>query len=169
MFSPLANFLEEYKQIIGFLKEKEQFSLVNSINHHFRKLYLLYCSSYYEKEITDMIKQFISTNSNDDRVLAFITNKAIERQYHTYFNWEKKNINQFLGLFGAEFKDKVSNEIKSNDNLSAQAEAFLAIGKERNMMVHQNFLDYQLGKTFEELVLLNEKTSAFIEYLRTKF
>jgi len=117
-----------------------------------------------------MIKQFISNNSRDARVVTFSTNKAIERQYHTYFDWKQTtNINQFLGLFGSDFRETVSSEIKNNGELAGQVEAFLIIGAERNKMVHGNFLEYVLEKSFDDLVSLHEKALRFIEYLTGKF
>ncbi len=169
MFPPIQEFLTEYSQLKDFLIDNNEISLSSSVNHHFRKIFLLSCASYYEKRITELIKVFIDNNSLDTRVLSFTTNKAINYQYHTYFQWDQKNINNFLGLFGNSFKDDVSTEIKRSDTLSAQVEAFLIIGNERNRMVHTNFLEYQLNKTFDELISLNEKASAFIEYLKTKF
>lgn len=41
-------------------------------------------------------------------IAEFIRNKAIERQYHTYFNWKENkatSINGFWGLWGDEFKN----------------------------------------------------------------
>lgn len=170
MFPPIRIFLEDYRELNEFLISHGEISLSSDVNHHFRKIYLLSCASFYEKEITEMVKHFIGKNSTDERVLAFTTNKAIERQYHTYFDWKQtKNINCFLGLFGLDFKNSVSTNIKNNDDLAAQVEAFLIIGGERNKMVHENFLEYTLDKTFEELVAYDKKASAFIEFLKTKF
>ena len=169
MFPLIRAFLEEHTQLYDFLLAHEEISLASGINHHFRKIFLLYCASYYELQITNIIKCFVEANSSDDRVLAFVTSKAIERQYHTYFCWDSNNINSFLGLFGSVFRDTISSEIKKSDILPLQAKAFLTIGFERNKMVHENFIEYSLEKTFDELVALDEKASAFIEFLKSKF
>lgn len=170
MFPPIREFLDEYSQLNEFLIAHGEISLSSDVNNHLRKIYLLSCASYYEKCITEILKSFIENNSSDVRVLAFSTNNAIARKYHTYFDWKQtKNINNFLGFFGEDFKNEVCNEIKESAIISAQVEAFLIIGNERNKMVHENFLGYQLDKTFQELIVLDEKASALIEYLQTKF
>lgn len=170
MVPPIQNFAEEYKRLNSFLLEHGEYSLAIDVNHHFRKIYLLSCASFYEMQITEIIKNFVEVNSKDERVVAFTNFKAIERQYHTYFDWKQtKNINSFLGLFGSTFKTAVSEEIKANELLSLQVEAFLILGRERNLMVHENFLEYQLEKTFDELVILNNRATLFIEFIRNKF
>lgn len=46
---------------------------------------------------------------------------------------------------------------------------FLIIGSERNKMVHGNFLEYKLEKTFEEIIQLHNDAKQFIEYLKKVF
>lgn len=53
--------------------------------------------------------------------------------------------------------------------MNKSMKAFLMIGNERNKMVHENFLSYNLEKTFEEIRILNEDASKFVEYLRNIF
>ena len=169
MFPPIHSFLEEYEELTDFLIKHKDLSLSTNVNHHYRKIYLLSCASYYEMEIVKIIKDFVEINSADERIINFITNKAIARQYHTYFEWDQKNINKFLGYFGSRFKNSVSIEISNSPILTSQVEAFLAIGNERNKMVHENFLVYTLDKTFSELRDLDRKATRFINYLKTKF
>jgi len=101
MINTITDFVGDYRELKTLLIENGQISLENNIEHHLRKIMLLSCASYYENEIQEMIKSFVSRNSNDEKVLFFVSNKAIARQYHTYFDWGKNNINQFLeGEYG---------------------------------------------------------------------
>ena len=170
MFPLIKNFVDEYKEIKEYLITNAQITMSTTVDDHFRKVFLLSCASYYEKEIQGAIKSFVEKKSSDERVLIFATNKGIERQYHTYFNWkDANNINSFLGLFGGDFKNKVSGEIKLDNELEENMKAFLIIGDERNKMVHENFLSYNLEKTFDEISILNDRAIMFIEYLKSKF
>jgi len=167
MSSPIQKFIEDYKKLNNFLISNGQISSLVDINEHYRKILLLSCASYYETQINDILKAFVKLNSNDDRIFFFMNNKAIQRQYYTYFDWDQtNNINRFLGMFGEEFKATISNEIKSNNDLTSQVNAFLEIGAERNKMVHKNFLEYKLDKTFDEITALHNKAQLFIEYIR---
>lgn len=170
MSTPIQCFIDNYFETQGFLLKNGQVSQAVDINEHYKKILLLSCASYYEKQITGVIKYFVETKTSDVRIISFLDNKAIQRQYHTYFNWDQSNnINNFLGLFGPEFKETVSKEIKENDSLSKQVKAFLEIGAERNKMVHQNFLEYNLEKTFPEIVALHKEALGFVEFIRSKF
>lgn len=167
--SPLiSDFAENYHELKQFLMEHSKPSLALSVEHHMRKVFLLSCASYFENEIQGIIKQFLSDKSTDERIVNFAVNKGLARQYHTYFEWEGKNINRFTSLFGDAFKEKIMSEVKANDLLAENIRAFLEIGNERNNMVHENFLSYNLGKTFDEIDALYVKASEFVCYLRKK-
>lgn len=166
MGSPIQVLIDEYRELNHFLMENGKVSEALTIAEHYRKILLLSCASYYETRIVEIIKGFVETKASDNRIISFVSNKAISRQYHTYFAWEQtNNINTFLGLFGTEFKEKISTEIKEDSELKEQVKSFLIIGSERNKMVHNNFLECKLDKTFDEIVCLQEKANRFIEYL----
>jgi len=169
MISAITSFIEDYRELKIFLLERGQISLENNVEHHLRKVMLLSCASCYENEIQEMIKVFISNNASDEKILSFVSNKAISRQYHTYFDWEKNNINKFLSLFGADFKDEIQKKIDDDAELKIAMKAFLTIGNERNKMVHNNFISYQLDKTFDEIIALNDQAEKFVTFLKTNF
>ena len=170
MGSPIQKLIVDYQDLHKFLLENGQVSASVDVNEHYRKILLFSCASYYETRIVEIIKAFVASKSSDSRISEFVNNKAIQRQYHTYFDWKQtNNINTFLGLFGPNFKEEVLTEIKSSENLADQIKAFMIIGSERNKMAHGNFLEYKLDKTFDELAELQEKANLFIEYLERKF
>lgn len=139
------------------------------IAEHYRKILLLSCASYYETRIVEIIKSFVANKNTDPMIVSFISSKAISRQYHTYFDWDSKNVNKFLSMFGSDFADAISIEIKNDKILDEQVKSFIIIGSERNKMVHNNFLEYTLNKTFDEIVDLQSKANLFIDYLERKF
>lgn len=169
MGSPIQTFIDDYNELHSFLFDNGKISESITISDHYRKILLLSCASYYEAKIIEIIKTFIENKASDDRITSFVTAKAIERQYHTYFDWDSSNINRFLSMFGSDFKEQVSAEIKANKKLEEQVKAFISIGAERNKMVHNNFLEYTLNKTFDEIIELYDKANLFISYLESKF
>ena len=170
MGSPIQMLIDDYRDLNQFLMANGKVSESLTVAEHYRKILLLSCASYYETRIVEVIKKFVEVKASDDRISAFVSNKAISRQYHTYFNWDQtSNINSFLGLFGVDFKDKITAEIKADKDLQEQIKAFLTIGSERNKMVHNNFLEFTLDKTFDEIVSLHEKANLFIKYLEKTF
>lgn len=170
MGSPIQTLIDDYRDLNIFLMNNGQVSESLTVAEHYRKILLLSCASYYETRIVEIIKKFVEAKASDNRIYAFVSNKAISRQYHTYFNWDQtSNINSFLGLFGTDFRDRISAEIKADKALQEQVKAFLTIGSERNKMVHNNFLECKLDKTFDEIVTLQEKANLFVAYLERIF
>ena len=125
MGSPIQTLIDDYRDLNQFLMANGKVSESLTVAEHYRKILLLSCASYYETRIVEVIKKFVEVKASDDRISAFVSNKAISRQYHTYFNWDQtSNINSFLGLFGVDFKDKITAEIKADKDLQEQIKAF---------------------------------------------
>ena len=166
----IDKFIEHYNDLINYLEKPETLSCFIDLSDNYRKILLLSCASFYESQITELIKDFVRRNSSTDtRIFEFTNNRAISRQYHKFFSWNEHNINNFLGMFGSEFKDKIAREIRNNDDLQKYVRAFLEIGRERNKMVHENFLEYKLDKTFQEIINLHNDAIKLIEYFKTIF
>lgn len=125
MGSPIQKLIEDYRNLNNFLMANGQVSESLTVAEHYRKILLLSCASYYETKIVEIIRNFVETKASDERILAFVLNKAINRQYHTYFSWEQtNNVNSFLGMFGADFKEKITAEIKADKSYRNRLELF---------------------------------------------
>ena len=77
--------------------------------------------------------------------------------------WE--NCNSFIGLFGEDFKKYFAEKVKADESLEQSIKCFLEIGSERNRMVHQDFGQYTLEKTSDEILLLHRQAKNFLEVL----
>src|SRR3989442_224592 len=97
---------EENRALIMFLDDRKETSLHVSADSNFRKILLLSAASYFEHEITKILVECVSRHSHGNPVMiSLLKKKAIERQYHTFFDWEGSNANKFFSLFGTDFKD----------------------------------------------------------------
>jgi hypothetical protein len=155
---------------LRYLEEQQEYTLVFSQQHHLPKILLLAVASYFEDAIKTILLNFFQEQTNDC-LYNFVKNKAIERQYHTFFSWRDTNANQFFGLFGPGFKTFMKAEVRDNKNLDEAIRAFLEIGHIRNALVHENFATFVLDKTTNEVYQLYEQARYFIdslpEYLHT--
>lgn len=153
--------------LVDYLKNQQQLTFYNEAENNFRKTILLAAASFFEKEITETVIEFAKSHSgNDDLIVSIIKQKAVSRQYHTYFNWEKSNANTFFGLFGEDFKNRMAQKVKIDTKLDESIKAFLEIGNERNKMVHQNFAEVVIDKTAEEIYKLYQTALYFIDTIR---
>ena len=115
--------------------------------------------------MTDILNQFVARITNGCTCLiSFVQKKAINRQYHTYFDWNGKSANSFFGLFGEQTKKEIIKEINSDNSLEEGVKAFMEIGALRNIMVHEDYVSFPLDLTAEEVYELYTKSQVFISY-----
>ncbi|MCQ4286368.1 HEPN domain-containing protein [Pseudomonas stutzeri] len=157
----------QVKEIDEFLMGSGEISLKSAADSNFRKSVLLASASFFETEITNIIVSLAQeVTKNDHRIVSFVQKKGLARQYHSLFNWDSKNCNAFLGLFGEDFKTEFCKLITMDDALDKAIKAFIEIGAERNRLVHQNFGQYTIEKTSEEIYELHLLAKYFVLMLR---
>jgi hypothetical protein len=159
----------ENKEILDFLETHKEISFKTNADDKLKKILLLSIASYFEKEICDLVLNYVFTKSEEnDLITSFVHNKAVTRQYHTYFDWKGNNANQFFGFFGSEFKKVVEKEIREKE-LENAVKSFLELGNLRNNMVHQNAGTYIIEKTTLEIYESYKDALPFLAYLQGKF
>lgn len=159
---------ESGNSLVDYLKNQQQITFFNEAENNFRKTILLSSASYFEKEISETVIEFAKSHTdNNELVISIIKQKAVSRQYHTYFDWDKAtNANKFFSLFGEDFKNKMIKKVKDDHKLDKSIKSFLEIGQERNKMVHQNFAEIVIDKTAEEIYKLYQDSIYFIETIK---
>lgn len=153
----------EFSSLIDMLEKSGEISLRSTADENLRKALLLSVASYFEHRMTGNVLSFVEkTTQKNPLVTALVRNKAVKRQYHTWFSWDKNNANSFFGLFGDEFRDFMKQKVKNNNELDNSIRAFLELGRERNRLVHQDFGSFSLEKTSEEIYTLYGSALHFI-------
>jgi hypothetical protein len=153
----VESLFRDTKELDNFLMGNQELSLRVLVDSNFRKSILLASASYFERRVTDLIAEYAQSCTTDDRIICFLKNKALSRQYHT-----------LLGLFGEEFKKKFGAKVSGDDQLDQSIKAFLEIGQERNRLVHQNFGSYSLEKTADEIHELHLSAKNFLIHLKAE-
>jgi hypothetical protein len=164
--TPVDAFYDEYLNIIQYLIEKKEPSFTVIVQDNFKKNLVLSAASYFEHSmIMSLIQWFETCSTNNHLLVSFLKNKALNRQYHTLFDWDNTSsgANKFFSLFGEDFSKKMKTEIKSDSILKDGISSFLELGQIRNRLVHQNFSSFTLEKTTEEIYDLYVKARFFGE------
>ena len=115
------------------------------------KTLLLASASYFERRICDTIEETARNAGTAEVFINFINKQALERKYHSMFDWGAKNINSFLGLFGEQHKGLMKDDIKASDELTKAVHDFIFINSQRNLLVHNNFASFSLPVVMDEL------------------
>jgi hypothetical protein len=169
MATVIDGLIERHEQILAYLRERGELSLALEVESNFKKLLVMACGSFFETEIIGCLENYAAANA-ETRLCALIKNKALKRQYFTMFDFDEgKNANRFLSLFGAEFKDRVSEEIRTHAGHSAAMRDFLMLGSERNQLAHGNLAALSIDLTLEEIKQMYQRAFLFVGLLQSKF
>lgn len=149
--TPVDELYQNFQELIAGIDPKEV-SLRGTVQVNFAKSLLLAAASYFEEQVKSQILDFVRfSSSNNKLVVEFVQNKAIGRQYHSLFDWDAKNANKFFSFFGRDFQQEMHQFVQNDRGYADAIEAFLAIGRERNRLVHQNYAQISLEQTVEEI------------------
>lgn len=158
-----------FKHLLETIPESEV-SLRSVASDAFRKNLLLSTASLFEKSLIATLQELVHDwGSNTEPLNEFVRIRALERQYHTMFEWNVNNANKFFGMFGPDFKAHMASKCKSDDDLVRSVAAFMEIGRERNRLVHQDFGNYTLEKTMDEIYELYLNGRKFTDDLKGHF
>lgn len=161
-------FYNEATAVVEALRSIPEISLEVTAGDHFRKALLLAAASYFEHRVCSCVLNFVKRRSGDSVLVEnFVRNKAIARQYHTWFKWDDSNANGFYGLFGPDFRMKMINRVKDSNELRDSVKAFLEIGNQRNQLVHNDYATFPLDKTLDEIYYMYQRALMFVEQLPT--
>jgi hypothetical protein len=154
----------ESTEITKALQASSEMSLQIAASDNFRKALLLAAASYFEHRICNHVLEFVNLRSGGSVLISsFVRNKAIARQYHSWFEWEGKNANKFFALFGPDFRALMSKRINESESLKSSVAAFLEVGNERNKLVHQDYATFAFEKTLDEVYRLYKEALPFVE------
>lgn len=152
-----------------YLESNGEVSLRSSADESFRKVLLLAAASYFEHQVVRTILEYVVERTSDDpHIVELVRKKAIERQYHTYFDWRGNSANTFFGLFGSTFSDHMKALLKEDEEMRYAVRDFLELGNLRNQLVHQNFASFSLEKTVKEIYELYLSGIKFVDCLPAK-
>jgi hypothetical protein len=139
MSCPINKLYNDFENIKNYLLINKELDYLNVIEKQFTKSLLISSASFIESSMQDILIKFTESTSSHEIITNFLKNKAIARQYHTYFDWKGNNANSFLGLFGIDFKNMLKKKITENE-MEENIKSFLELGRLRNELVHQNFI-----------------------------
>ncbi len=160
----------EFQDIMETISQAE-LSLKVTAEQILQKSLLVAAASHFESEVKRHLMSMVRNQSGgNELVLEFVRNKAVERQFHTYFDWKHgRNANQFFGLFGGGFRSYMIERVRADHEYNESIRAFLELEGERNRLVHEDFGNFTLEKTSAEIFDLYQKACLFVDSLQTSF
>lgn len=157
---------KDYKDQHARLIDVGEVTIANAYQSQFSKVLLLASASYFESATIIVIHNMLNPSQCSITKL-FIDNKALKRQFHSLFEWERRDagVNRFFSLFGADFKDFMKEKVKQDDLLKQSMGDFIELGDQRNKLVHENYASFRLNLTTEEIYRKFKNAHIFIDKL----
>ena len=145
-------------------------SVQNTLSQAIAKSLLLSCASYYELEITELVRSALRSNVGSKCLLSWLEQLAVDGQFFKWFDFRNaKNANRFLSLFGMEFRDLARGVIDGREYRRRSESDFMLICIKRNECVHKNYAAYSLDLTVDELWRMHLSSMVFIRALEFCF
>jgi hypothetical protein len=160
---------EDNTSVLTRLLEANEISMYSDLDGKLKKVLVMSAASYFETEIRSIIEIFVSRVSNANAaVIGLVKNKAIERQFHTYFSWKDRNANLFFSIFGEAFSKHCREQVKGDKEITDAIAAFMELGETRNKLAHLNFGVFPIDKTSAEIYGLYRRAVPFVTYIQKK-
>ncbi|PVA30935.1 Uncharacterised protein [Mycobacteroides abscessus subsp. abscessus] len=161
---------DEHSAIVTHLQKSGEISFSTTLESTFPKVMLLASASNLEEQVKSVVVDFVNRKSGgSEEIVNFLRNKAIERQYHSFFSWEAKNANQFFGLFGDKFKTQMINLVDNDSELRQSIRDFLDLGNARNSLVHGDYAAAAMDKSAGDVLSQYQSACKFIRRLEAQF
>ena len=163
----IEELLNDHRVLVEYLMSNGQMQLRSRAEEAFTKTLIVAAASYFEVRLTEIIIELYRETTHGAEVLVqFVERKAIGRGYSQLFQWNQNNANQFYSFFGNDFASRMRNKVRDESELADSVRAFLEIGELRNQMVHNNYADFQLSKTVDEVYSLYLTATKFVDEFR---
>ncbi|MGR3976853.1 hypothetical protein FW754_04070 [Acinetobacter sp. 1207_04] len=131
------------------INHAELTSFYSGYNNLYTKSFLVACSNSFEKKWLDFLPNFLS--GDNPLTKNFIRTQAVDRKFHTMFDWKNNSAGPFYGAFGEDFKKFIAGKIKADKYLKSKQDAFLELGKLRNLIVHEGIHNFNLQRDIKSV------------------
>ncbi|WP_413853780.1 HEPN domain-containing protein [Candidatus Ruminimicrobium bovinum] len=164
----IHNLYTEYRKIKKILEKSGEISVLTDYTNTMRKVLILSSASLFEVQMTDMLKNYVYSVSNQNKQLvSFIEKQALERKYHTLFDWDSNNVNRFLKLFGKDFETSINRKFQEEGKRKKNMIDFIELGHNRNLFAHEDFARYEYNsKNPEEIFKQYKSARKFIPFIK---
>lgn len=162
MHDLLQGLVSEATELNEFLSSSGQISLLRFAGDNSRKALVLSAASLFEHRVTEALLSYVDrVSASDSCVVSMVRIKAIKRQYHTFFDWDNRKASTFYTLLGETLGASLKLSC-SADPGKIRVAAFLELGQLRNCLVHQNFAEYVIEKSSDEIRELCKHADEFV-------
>ena len=106
----------------------------------FAKTMILAAGNWLERRTLHVLVDFANSVASQPTLAYFVKTRALDRKFHTLFDWESGKVNSFLGKFDTGFKEKVLQAVQENNDVLLASHDFVNLVAQRNVLAHSSRL-----------------------------
>jgi len=159
----LRSYKDSYEFVLATLRGEASMDQMVTYEEFASKTLLIAAAGQHEKDIISILAEMPQRHKAPDFLSSFISKQALNRKYHTLFDWNKQKINSFAGLFGPGMRETIIEHCGGKQS----TRDFFYIGSERNRIVHKGLATESIDKTFSEIWEFYESSQGFVNSLRS--
>lgn len=174
--SAIEEMIEDYKFVQNQILPEEP-SMAQHIQRHLKKMFVLSCASYYETQITLVLKSYALSHAKRYRDkphgFGYLENYSFFKMFDFGRN-KLKEVNAFLSplaYLGKGFKEELVKEVSTDKALERSMKSFQEMCSLRNSLAHNDLIsmnDAVEAKTFENVESLHSNSVLFVTHLVNK-
>lgn len=156
--------LEDYRGLLSDLAQEP--SSLAALNRSYPKCLLLAAASSLEDRVKNLVPAVFERHGNA-AMASFVRKRVMDRQYHTLFDWDNQNAKAFFKSFGDDCGNVYRERLDSGTIFRDCHEAFLSLGRERNRLVHNDYANFTIQWTPEEIAAKYKLALEFVDEMES--
>nr|WP_064570242.1 HEPN domain-containing protein [Gordonia sp. LAM0048] len=117
----------------------------------YHKAILIAAASNLEARVKWIVVDIFSQEGRSELAI-FIDKAVMSRGYHALFDWPSLKASRFFSFFGPECKERYRSLIATDTEFRSEHDSFMQLGHRRNELVHQDYAEFNLTETPDELI-----------------
>jgi hypothetical protein len=160
----IENYYAGQVQARDRLRALGEVSAANDIESVLAKNLVVASASYFEEFLAEALGKFVQVNSKSPGLSEFCR-RVSQRQYHTWFDWDKANANKFVYMFGDDARARIVRKYSDDATFDVAVRNFMFLGSQRNIIVHRNLLSFAFTDTADEVIAKVRTAVAFVNFV----
>ena len=168
----LSAIIALHRAVVDALKERGNAEEIDLANDIFRKFLTISAASHLEEETKKTVRKVVREISGQqgEILLNLIEQGILDRGYHTRFEWKRDSgANKFYSFFGKEFRGFMGEREREDEgfeNFAEAARCFIALGRERNNLVHNDLAAAEFQWTELDVEIRFQRAKNFLPGFR---
>lgn len=161
---PVSTLYEDYCALVNDLCNSP--SGLAALNRSYHKHLLVAAASGLEQTVKQLVPELFAKQGSG-LLAEFVARQVMARGYHTLFDWNGGSAKGFFGSFGDSCRKRFSSRLADDPDYRQQHDAFILLGRTRNLVVHNDYANVLIELTPAEIMEKYELACRFADSIES--